>query len=202
MALTPNSIQASLLSVRMGGAHPLNGVDFDALALGLGVGVAQWAVGQPQNLALTGLATGTLGTGVIAPPTTRLIIPPNPGVLQASLIGAGISGVLAPSLALVVSMGISQAFSTAGQYTGSGGAVGVGADVSYITVANAATLTGILNGTLSSAVGRGAIIGNLAAGFGNGIVSLLLQGTGTGAVIGTPVVPPVPGSSPTFSTVV
>lgn len=202
MALTPNIIQAALLASRTAASHPFNGVNFDRLALGIGSGVASWAVGQPQNLALTGTATGLLGTGTIPAPTTRLTVPPNSGILQAALVGAGVNGVLVPSLALVVSLGISQAFSTSGQYTGSSGTVGSGADVSLITVSNAASLVGILNGTLAAAVGTGPSSALLAAGLGNGIASLLLQGTGVGAVVGVPVFPTVPGASPTFSTVV
>jgi hypothetical protein len=202
VALSPNVIQASIVAVRTAAPHPFNGISFDNLAVGLGQGIFQWAVGQPQNLALTGTATGTLGVGVIAPFTTRLTVPPNPGLVQASLVGAGVSGILSSSLALVVSLGVSQAFLSYGQYTGSGGLVGVGADASSVSVANAATLTGILQGTLLSAVGAGAVVQMLAVGLGNGIAGLLMQGTGIGAVVGTPSIPPLPGASPTFSTVV
>jgi hypothetical protein len=202
VALTPNIIQGSLLSARTASPHPFNGVNFDRLALGIGMGVASWAVGQPQNLALTGVATGLLGSGAILAPTSRLIVPPNPGLVQAALVGAGVAGVLAASLALVVSLGVSQAFTSAGQYTGPSATVGTGADVSKVTVSNPATLVGILNGTLLAAVGAGLSLTSLAAGLGNGIASLLLQGTGTGAVVGSPVIPTFPGAGPTFSTVV
>ena len=202
MALSPNVIQASIIAMRSGAPHPFNGVNFDRLAIGLGQGIFQWAVGQPQNLALTGTATGTLGVGVIAAPTTRLMVPPNPELLRVSLAGVGVSGILSSSLALVVSLGVSQAFSSYGQYTGPGGLVGVGSDVSSISVVNMAALVGILNVTLLSAVGAGAVTQMLAAGLGNGIAGLLMQGTGIGAVVGTPSTPPLPGASPTFSTVV
>ena len=200
--MTPNIIQAALLSVRTAAAQPFNGVNYDRLALGVGVGVARWAVGQPQNLALSGVATGTLGTGSILAPTTRMVVPPNAALVQAALTGAGLKGVLSASLALVLSLGISQVFMAAGQYTGSSGAVGTGGDVSKVAVANAASLVGILNNTLRSSVGAGLSVGLLAAGVGNGIASLLLQGTGTGSVVGTPAFPALPGASPTFSTVV
>lgn len=202
MALTPSNIQASLIAVRAGGTHALNGVNFDNLAIGLGSGIAQWAVGQPQNLALTGIASGTLGTGMIMAPTTKLTIPPNTGVIQSALVGAGVAGPLASSLAIVVSLGLSQAFMAYGQYSGPGGVVGVGADISQITVVNMASLVGILNITLASSVGLGSLTGNVASGLGIGIGNLLLQGTGIGSVIGTPIVPPVTGSGPTFSMVV
>lgn len=202
MALSPNNIQASLLSVRTSAIHFLNGIDYDRLAQGIGLAVFQWAIGQPQNLALTGTATGTLGTGVISAPTTRLVVPPNPGLVKAALTGAGVSGIVSASLSLVVSSGISQAFTLYGQYLGPSGAVGVGASVAKVTVANAATLAGILNVTLLPIVGKGPVVTSLSLGLGTGIAGLLLQGTGVGAVIGTPTIPPLPGASPTLSTVV
>lgn len=202
MALNPGLIQASFMTMRTSAIHSLLGIDYDRFAQGMGLAVFQWAVGQPQNLALLGTATGTLGTGIIAAPTTRLIVPPNPGLIKVALMGAGVNGATSSSLSLVVSSSISQVFSTYGQYMGSSGAVGVGASVAKVTVANAATLTGILRGTLLPIVGKGPVVNFLSIGLGNGIAGMLMTGTGFGAVTGTPSVPPLPGASPTFSTVV
>jgi hypothetical protein len=62
--------------------------------------------------------------------------------------------------------------------------VGAGSDSSKISIANAASLIGILNGVLSSVMGAGPAIGMLSTGLGNGIAALLLQGTGSGAITG------------------
>jgi len=202
VALTPPVIQNALLSVRAAAPHPFNGINYDKLALGIGLAVSQWGVSQPQNLALVGAATGLGGPGVILPATAKLLVPPNPGILLGALVGAGMAGPLSQSLAVVVSLGVSQAFSTSGQYSGISPTVASGADVSKITTANPATLIGILNANLSAVLGVGPALGLMTTGLGNGIASLLLQGTGAGAVTGVPVVPTFPAGGVTNSVVV
>ena len=202
MALTPSFIQSALLANRVTGPLPFFGPNFDKLALGLGLGIFQWAVSQPANLALTGAATGLVGAGVIVSATSKLIVPPQVNVVHAALVGAGVAGPLSSSMSIVIANGVSQAFTLSGQYTGPVGGVGVGADVSKVTVANAPALAGILMVTLSSVMGAGPSLGMLTAGLGVGIASLLLLGAGTGVVAGSPSYPTVSGSVPTFSTVV
>jgi|SaaInlV_200m_DNA_4_1039719.scaffolds.fasta_scaffold03298_2 hypothetical protein len=202
MALAPPVIQSALLSVRAAAPHPFAGINFDRLALGIGLAVSQWGVGQPQNLALFGAATGLAGVGAINPLTTRLVVPPTVGLMQSALAGAGMVGPLSQSLAVVVTLGISQAFSTSGQYAGVSPTVAVGADISKVTVANGPSLIGILNANLSAVLGPGPALGFMTTGLGMGIASLLLQGTGAGPVTGTPVVPPVASGGVTNSVVV
>ena len=72
MALTPTGIYQALFSCRA----IFSGPNFDRLALGLSTGITAWAIGQPQNLALSGTAVGIAGAGIINPATTRLIVPP------------------------------------------------------------------------------------------------------------------------------
>jgi len=182
MALTYPLIFASLQACRMSGGIPLSGSDFDRLASGIAQGIVQWGVGQQQNLALTGVAVGSGGFGVINPPATKVIVAPNSGTLITALNGAGIKGMSSTSLAVAVANGISMAFSAYGQYSGVSSTVGVGSDTSRITVANATTLIGIFKGTL----GAGLSIEMLSIGFGNGIATMLLQGTGLGSVSGIP----------------
>ena len=200
MALTPPVILASLQAFRTSGSLPMMGVDFDRMAAGIAQAVFQWGVGQPQNLALLGIAVGSGGSGVIAPPATKLIVPPNPGVVLGAMTGAGIAGPTGVSLAAVIANGISSAFTSSGQYSGVSTTVGVGTDNSKIIVSNAASLIGTLNGVLSSMLGAGPSIGMLSTGLGNGIAAMLLQGTGTGAITGAP--GPYPASGSTTSMVV
>ena len=202
MALSPPVIQGALLSARASAPFPFAGTNFDKLALGIGLAVSQWGLGQPQNLALLGAATGISGAGAIIPATSKLVVPPTVGLIQGALAGAGMVGQLAQSLAVVVAMGISQAFSVSGQYVGVSSSVGTGSDVSKVTVANAGTLIGILNANLSAVLGPGPALGNMAAGLGNGIPLLLLQGTGAAAVTGSPTIPPLPAGGVTNSVVV
>lgn len=196
MALSTAILAAAFQASRASGAISLMGQDFDRLAAGIAQAVVQWGVGQAQNLALTGTAVGSGGVGSIVTATTRISIPQNFGVMLGALRGAGVQGPTGVSLASAISNGIATAFSTSAQYAGVSSSVGVGSDISRITVANAATLVSMLNTTL----GNGPSIGILSSGLGNGIAALLLQGVGFGTVTG--VSTPYTASGATFSTVV
>ena len=202
MALTPSILYSALIAARLSGALPFAGVSYDKLALGVAQAVSVWGVSQPANLGLSGLATGMSGVGAVAAPTSKVAVPPNAAPLQAALNGAGMLGVLPPSLATVIANGLSTAFTASAQYTGVAVGVGVGADVSKVTVANPATLVAALSTALSATLGPGQNIPRLALGLGNGIAGLLLLGTGAGAVVGTTTVPPVPASGPTTCVVI
>jgi len=180
MALT----SASIYSALMGARASLLGPNFNTLALGISQAIVQWGISQPQNLSLRGVAVGTLGSGIISAPTTRIIVPPNPGIMTSSLKGAGVLGPVGSNLAIVVSNAISFAFSSSGQYSGVSSSVGTGSDTSKVVVANATSLVGILKNSLTSTMGAGPTIGMLSVGLGNGIAMLILQGTGVGAVTG------------------
>jgi len=199
MALTVPTLYQALLASRFSGGFPFAGVPYDALALGIASGVVQWGIGQPTNLALTGWATGIAGAGTIPAVSSRLLIPSTASVVVAALSGAGMKGPLSLSLATAVAMGIAQGFTASGQYWGTVAGVGTGTDVSRITVANAPALVGILESTLRSSLGSGLATSMMTQGLGNGIASLLLQGTGTASVVG--VVSGGPASGTTNSVV-
>ena len=186
MSLTIPTVFAALQAARSSGSFSMGGTDFDRLAMGIAQAVVTWGVGQPQNLSLSGTAVGSGGFGTIAPPTTRIIVPPNQGVVLGAMTGAGLSGPTGLSLAAVIANGISSAFTSSAQYSGVSSTVGVGSDTSRFSLSNAASLVGILNGTLTASAGAGLAIGMLSTGIGNGIASMLLQGTGFGAVTGVP----------------
>ena len=192
MALTQPTIHGALMATRAAGAHPFLGSHYDRLALALSTALSTWGVGNPANLALVGSATGTSGIGAVVPAMTKIIVPPNVGVVLGALQGAGLRGSLGTALATTVALGVSQAFTTAAQYAGPSPMVGAGADVSKIAVVNEGTLLTALQGTLSGIVGAGPMSQSLAAGLASGITKLLLQGTGAGTVVGSPTVPPTP----------
>ena len=186
MALAPPIIYGALASARGSGTFPFGGVPFDQLAMGIANGVSAWAIGQQANLALVGVSTGTAGGGAVNPLTTTITVPNNVGAVLGALSAAGMVGPLGMSLAPVVSSGISTAFSSAAQYTGTSAGVGIGADVSKIVVANPATLISMLMSTLSASLGGGGpALFIFATGLGNGIAALLLGGFGVGTVQGT-----------------
>lgn len=201
MALTGSLIIQALMGTRTMGASPFNGPAFVSLATGIGNGMAMWAVGQPSNLAMTGLSTGTIGAGTIFAATTRIVVPPNVAVVLSSLIGAGLTGPLAQSLGPVIAYGISSAFGTSGQYQGVVAGVGIGQDFSFVNVSNTITLNSILTATLVGAFGGiGVALPSLALGLAMGISALLLQAIGTGTVTGPP--GPTPGTGTSISVVV
>jgi len=197
MAINQGIITSTLIANRASGGFPMAGINFDRLALGIGMGIQAWGIGNPVNLALTGVTSGTAGSGIINPVTTRLIIPPVVSVISAALAAAGMVGPLAPSLAVVVALSISQSFSIAGQYAGPSMGVGLGADVSKVSIANSATLVASLMASLMVTLGPGSALAIMANGLGNGIASLLLLGTGIGSVNGPFSAVPAAGVSQT-----
>jgi hypothetical protein len=203
LALSPQIFYGPLAANRASGGFAFMGSLFDQFAWGLSNAMSSWAINQPQNLALMGIATGTLGAGTIAVPASKIIIPPTIPIMTGALAGAGFNGQLMPSLATVVTLGISQAFNSAGQYSGIVGGVGIGVDSSKIIVSNAGTLVPLLLANLSGMMGgSGAVLPSMCAGLGNGIASLLMQGAGIGTVVGTPSIPPLPGTGVSNSVVI
>lgn len=199
--LTAPVIYGALMSARFSGPFPFGGISYDLLAQGIAAALSSWGVSQPQNLALTGVATGVSGAGTIVMLASKIVLPVNVGVVQAGLTGAGMVGPLSGSLAAAVAVGLSQAFTMAGQYQGVSAGVAVGTDVSKVVVANTATLIGILNSTLAAICGPGPALPMMATGLGTGISGLLLLATGTAAVTGIPTVPPVAITGATISVV-
>ena len=78
----------------------------------------------------------------------------------------------------------------------------MGAEWSKIVVADPMTLRSTLMSTLSSVLGAGPALPQLATGLANGIAAMILTGGGKAAVVGTPTVPPVPATGFTACTVV
>ena len=193
MPLAPPAIFSILMANSEVGISPFNGDGYRKLCQAVSEAVAAWAVGQSQNVALTGAAVGIGGGGAIVPPTSRLVVPPTIPVFQAALSGAGLNGPLAVRLAESMTMGIAEAFTALAWYSGPSSSVGIGQDVSKVTTVNAPALIGILALTLPGNLVGGLASGMLAAGIGNGIAGLVILGEGTGTIAGAPVVPPLPG---------
>jgi len=196
MPLAPPVIYAEIAAARAAGGFPFSGFKFDQLALGTATAIAAWAVGQPQNVFLQGVSSGAVGGGAVIPVTSKIIVPPNIPIMMAGFTGAGFNGPLGRSLAVVMALGIGNAFSKSAQYVGPVAGVGVGADVAKITVANAATLVPLLLASCSGALGgSGPMLAMYAVGLATGTAGMLLTGIGFGAVAGVPGPAPSVGSS-------
>jgi len=200
MALTGPAITAALEASRLAGVSPLLGLSYSQIALAVGTALQGWAIGQPQNLSLVGGSVGSLGPGIILPASTRLFVPPEPTVVQSGLASVGIVGPTSTSVSTAIAVGLSQVFSTLGQYSGTS-TVSAGADISKVVVANPATLTALMVPIFLGIVGPGPVSGQLAAGLSNGITGLLLLGTGVGVVTPAPgAPPPTPPAVPGITT--
>jgi hypothetical protein len=170
----------ALAAAIMAAAPSLVGPAWFQLCTGLSVGITAWTA-IPSNVVLTGVVSGTLGSGVV---NGKLIIPPIPIPVVGSVVGIGLVGVSAPQIANAVGIGVGTVYTSLGQYIGvSVGAIG--ADVSKVVLANPATLTPLLISSLSAqgVVGPSAV--QLCVGISPGIAAMFLTGTGTGISTGT-----------------
>lgn len=190
MALTSTIITSSILSA----GPDLLGPTFSLLCNAIGNSVFTWST-LPANLALTGITSGVIGSGIV---NGKLTVIPNIAIIQTALAGQAVAGIVAPSLAKAVAIGIATAFSSSAQYLGSSVGVAIGSDVSFVSVSNAATLIPLLITNMQSSFGSvGASANSVALGLANGIASLLQTAQGAGSVAGIPTgTATVAGTSP------
>jgi hypothetical protein len=200
MTLTAAALESALRTHRQAGIDGFNGPLSDSLFVGIANGFITWAIASPTNLALTGAAAGTVGTGAINPVTTSISVPNDQFAVRSGLEATGITGPISGSLAQVVAAAISTVFAAFGQYSGTSPSVATGQDVSLITTANSGTLTTALQSALTGTMGgSGPLMPTLASGLAIGIASQLLGASGTGTVTG--VAGPSPASGLTNSVV-
>jgi len=192
MPISPPQIYSELNTFRVVSLHKFGGWEFDRFALSVANAVSVWLT----SVQLQGLATGTAGVGSVAPPTTKVLVPPNPSLVTNALAAAGIRGSLGVALGQVLGLAIPLVVTTFGQYTGGAVGVGIGADVSKVTVANPAILSVLLTAHLAPSPAKSMMV----LGLSQGLSALLLAGTGLGSVVGSPSI--VPGAGPTSSVMV
>lgn len=186
MPVAAQAITAAII----GAAPDLTGPSWFMLASSVGNAVSFW-IRVPSSVAITGIVTGTVGGGKV---TGKLFIAPTPIPLPATVLAAGFSGPLSPRVASAIGMGVSTALNATAGY--SGNSIGaIGADVSKVILANPATLTTILVGSMASRGLRGPQAPLLASGIANGIAAMVLTGIGTGVAAGPPGPSPAVGSS-------
>lgn len=121
MALTPPGVSGTLLTNLVGTGHA--GAAVPQLAQGLANGLLTWIA----LVKVTTVDTGTVGVG--AGTITLLVpLPAIQGAMQVGFAANGIIGTFAPTMALGLSAGLSQAF-LQGQVVTVHPSVGVGAGV-------------------------------------------------------------------------
>jgi len=162
-----------------GAGQSISGPSFPKLATAIGNGVYAWAI-VPANLVISGVTTGTAGTGQTNGNLT--VVPPNVATVVTALAGANIKGVVAPRLATAVATGISTAFIGA-TYKGVSVGVGVGADLGAISFTNGPTLAAAIYAAMTD---KGPAAASVAQGLGIGIATQLLGATAVGTVTGPP----------------
>jgi len=186
MALTPPIVTGAILAA----GPELKGENWFRIATVVGTAVSVWAQ-VPANLALTGVTQGTVGAGAV---TGKITVAPNPAPVLAAAVSVGLLGFVTPSVCRAVGMGVAAAVTASGQYIGTSAGVAVGTDISKVSVANPATLTGTISSIAASTGLLGLSMQQLSAAFGTGLSVMLLTGAGTGVVAG------VAGPSPGFGT--
>lgn len=130
MPLTPPGIAATLAPALS--AAGVLGTSVPQYALGIGVGVCQWA----QQVVVLSIDTGTLGVGA----STGPLLVPTPSLLQnllASFAAMGLAGTMAAPLATGIANGLTLAFAQALVLV-SHPSVGVGASVNTFQAGTAA----------------------------------------------------------------
>ena len=188
-------IIGSHLAANIRACSPNTGTGWLMLSEGIGLGVQNWINSNPINLMMVGSTNGVAGAGMVS---GKLYCPPAPPLVVGACSGAGMTGVMAASLATSVSIGLSNTINQAGFYMGSSVGVSGGADISKALVSNSATLIPLLISGMGAMGVSGVTVPIIATGLGNGIAANLALAFGTGIV--APVAPApsaASGASPT-----
>ena len=174
MAVTPAAVAAAIMAA----GPSLQGPAFKQLCVGVGIGVVSWSV-IPANLIVQGVVTGGLGVGTV---NGKLVVPPNVAPIVASVSGVSLVGPSAAQVATAVGLGVANAYTATGQYTGA--ATAVGGDVSKVVFANPVTLVAALISGLASQGMVGPAASQLCSGLGTGLATMFLTGAGAGVSVG------------------
>ena len=165
------------------------------LTEGVGLGVQNWINSNPINLMLLGSTNGAAGAGTVS---GKVYCPPAPPLIIGTCTAAGMVGVMSAALATSVSIGLSNTINQTAFYMGPSVGVSGGADFSKIIVSNSATLILSIMGGMAAMGMSGPTVPMLATGIGNGIAGNLALGFGTGIVAPVAPAPAVAsGASPT-----
>lgn len=189
MPINPPLITGAVIAA----APELTGPDWIRTAGVVGVAVTTWAL-TPGNLILNGVTGGVSLVGQV--PSGKMVVPPTPDQVWASSVAHGIAGLISPSMARGIGVGVGTAFSAAAFYLAVSAGVGLGADISKVTIVNHATLVASFAATFAAFGMTGVNIAKLSSAYGIGIANQMLLGVGFGAVAPIVLLPvPLAGAS-------
>jgi len=184
MALSP-----SLISSNIKAATPsVNGVDWIKMCQALGLAIYKEIV-NPISVNAQGITTGSGGVGTI--PTGKMFFAPIPD-MKGHLTANGVNGQTATEIAIGCISGTTVALNIGCEYYGTSLGVGIGGDIAKVVYANPVKMIQSIQSCCVAFGLNGVVSKQVAIGVGNGISSILLSGTGVGAVVGS--------GSPSFTT--
>jgi hypothetical protein len=146
----------------------------------------------PTNVLAQGITAGVAGAGAV---NGKMFFTGGIGLVIGGLTQAGITGPSAQGLGTAVGGGVSQILNSSAQYAGISAGVGVGGDVSKVSLANPATLIPLLLTNLQATGLNGPQAARLATGLGTGLAQFVQTGFGFGGVTGSPSPVPAIGTS-------
>jgi hypothetical protein len=193
MAVVSAAITSAILAAGQG-IFP-GSQNLPRIASAVGKSIPSW-LPLPTNVLVQGVTTGVLGGGTV---NGKLFVTGGAALVVAGLASAGMTGPAASGLGAAVGSGVASVLNSTAQYFGSSPGVGVGSDVSKVSLSNSATLIGILLGNLQGSGVNGPLASQLATGLGTGIAGIVQTGFGFGGVTGSP--SPIPAASTSLSTV-
>jgi hypothetical protein len=189
MALVSAAITSAIISA--GQAVYPGSQNLPRIASAVGKSVPSW-IPLPTNVLVKGATVGVAGVGSV---NGKLFVTGGTALVVAGLQQAGINGPSAAGLGTAVGAGLSSVLNSAAQYSGTSAAVGVGGDVSKVSLSNSGTLIAILLGNLQASGINGQTAARLAQGLGLGIAQMVQTGYGFGGVTGSPSPIPAVGTS-------
>lgn len=149
------------------------------LSKGISKSICTWAKLQ-SNVLVIGSTNGAAGAGQVQ---GKMFFVPNTVAMNVAFTSVGLNGPTARLLANGLAVGITTALNTTAQYRGSSTGA-IGADVSKVVFANPATLIPLLKANLGSQQINGLSSNLLCTAISNGVVGIMLTGTGTGISVG------------------
>lgn len=197
--MIPGSVISA--SIRGSASFP-GGQTWGILADAIGNAFVSWA-STPGNVILQGVTAGIVGAGSV---TGVLTLTGGPALVVSGLSG-GLSGVTVPQVGTAIGTGLISALSGSIQYQGVSVGVGSGTDVSFVSSANAVSLSSLIQAAhVSLTAGRGGSGANYPAFYtalGTGIASLIQTAVtlpGTGIVTPSGALGPSSSSGTSLST--
>jgi len=175
---SPTLISSAILS-----SAPLTGPDWIKTTQVLGISISSWLL---SSVKVNTFDTGSAGVGTI---TGTIFVLPNTTIVTSAFATNGNIGPDVPIISQAIATGLSTIPYT---FTGVSPIVSNGASISTSILSPYPTLVSILNSTFASF--QMSPLPTIVNSYALGISNLFLSATGTGFIVGAPIVPPAPAS--------